>query len=345
MANKVAYLDLDAVAYTGASIAEKKAYKWVKKDGSEETEVFSKAKDAKEWFEGEVAFGMIEADEWERETITLFLPVEDAIKATDSELKKWIDSVHKLWTPDCQLKGYLTSSGRKLKDADGLEDRYQYNRYECRETWTPKPKPIHLAACREHLINTYDWIKMSPPGIEADAVVVGLAERRGKNACIGFKDKDLRQTMGVNMVEMNAQPRDRVLETTNVLGELRIKENAKGDKKVEGEGFKLMCYQTVVGDTADGYKGVAKVGPVAGFNLIDPCTSTRDCCRVLVEFYEEKFPNGIIYTSWDGQDKVLTSNQLLTQHMRLSYHERSGKDLLTPIERYLNGDNPLYRHK
>ena len=71
MGQKVAYLDLDAVAYTGASIAQKLAYQWVKKDGTEKTEVFDKAAKAKEWYDGEVGFGMIEPDEWKRETITL----------------------------------------------------------------------------------------------------------------------------------------------------------------------------------------------------------------------------------------------------------------------------------
>ena len=258
-------------------------------------------------------------------------------------MKKWKESVTTLWDKDCVFKGFLTCSGRKLKDADGLEDRYQHNRYDCLETWTPKPKPDHLSDCRTYLI-TFDWIKMSPPGIEADAVVVGLAERKGEDACIGFKDKDLRQTMKVNMVEMNAQPHERVLETTDILGSLRVKVSVKGAKKVEGEGFKIMCYQTCVGDSADGYKGINKFGPMAGFALFAPCKSVEDCCKALVNLYNDKFPEGKKYTSWDGQEMDLTAMQLLTQHMRLAYHERSSKDLLTPIERYLNGDNPLYKH-
>lgn len=344
MGKKVAYLDLDAVAYTGASIAQKLAYKWKKKDGSEETEVFDKAAKAKEWYDGEVGFGMIEPDEWERETITLYQPLDVAIKGMDYELKKWKDSIHKLWSKDCEFVGFLTCSGLKNKDAPHIENRYQHNRYTCKKTWTPKEKPIHLPNCRSHMITAYDWVHMSPPGIEADAIVVGFAERRGLDACIGFKDKDLRQTMNVNLVEMNAQPRDRILETTNDLGDLRLTRSVKGVPKIHGEGFKILCYQTAAGDSSDGYKGIKGFAEVAGFDLFNPCTTVEECCKVLAELYQGKFPEGKQYKSWDGKEMDLTWEELLTQHMRLAYHERSSKDLLTPIERYLNGDNPLYQH-
>jgi hypothetical protein len=344
MGRKVAYLDLDAVAYTGASIAQKLAYQWEKKDGSDKTEVFDKAAKAKEWYEGEVGFGMIEPDEWERKTITLHQPLEVAIKGVEYELKKWMDAVKKLWCKDAEFVGFITCSGLKDKDAKGLEDRYQFNRYDCKETWTPKPKPNHLPDCRTHLITTNDTIYMSPKGLEADAILVGFAERRGMDACLVFKDKDLRQAMDVNLLDMNAKPSDLILETTTTLGSLTLKSNVKSVKKVEGEGFKLLCYQTCVGDSADGYKGINKFGPVAGYDLLNDCDSVEDCCKALVDLYNTKFPDGKRYKSWDGLDMDLTAMQLLTQHMRLAYHERSSKDLLTPIERYLNGDNPLYKH-
>ncbi len=344
MVRKVAYLDLDAVAYTGASTAQKLAYQYHMKDGTKSTEVFKTAVLAKTWFEGEVAFGMIEEDEWERETITQHQPLSVAIKSLEKELKSWQDSVKKLWDKDCEFVGWLTSSGRKDKDADGLEHRYQHNRYIDKKNWTAKPKPVHLAACREYMINTYSWIKMSPPGIEADAVVVGLGERRGENACIGFKDKDLKQTMNVNLIDMNGNPRDRKLEKTTTLGKLELLSSVREVKSVEGTGFKIMCYQVAAGDSADGYKGIKGFAAVAGFNLFNPIESVEGCCKALVDLYTSRFPEGIKYTSWNGKEIELTAMQLLTQHMRLAYHERSSRDLLTPIERYLKGDNPLYKH-
>lgn len=344
MGKKVAYLDLDAVAYTGASIAQKLAYKWKKKDGSEETEVFNKAAKAKEWYEGQVGFGFIEPDEWERETITLFQSLEIAIKGVEYELKHWMDSIKKLWSKDVEFIGFLTCSGLKNKDIGGLENRYQFNRYVDKVDWIAKEKPLHLSDCRTYLINTYDWIHMSPPAVEADAIVVGFAERRGIDACIGFKDKDLRQAMNVNLIEMNPKPRDRALETTDTLGSLRVKVSVKGVKSVEGEGFKLLCYQTCVGDSSDGYKGLKGVGDVAGYDLLNDCTSVEECCVALTGLYESKFPDGIKYKSWDKKEMELTWQELLMQHMRLAYHERSSKDVLTPIERYFNGDNPLYQH-
>lgn len=345
MARRIAYLDLDAVAYTGASAAQKLAYQWHHIPGTEDsTEVFKNAALAKEWYDGEVAFGMIEADEWKRETITVQKDLAFAIRGVEGELKKWKESINKLWDKDCEFVGFLTCSGPKDKDAPGLEDRYQHNRYIDKENWIPKPKPIHLAACRTHLITVHDWIKMSPPRVEADAIVVGLAERRGDNACIGFKDKDLKQAMDTNLVDMNPAPRDRVLEKSGTLGHLELIRSVKGVPKVEGTGFKLMCYQTAAGDGADGYKGVAGFACVAGFDLFDPLETIEECCKALVDLYNTKFPDGKKYKSWDEKEYNLSAMELLTQHMRLAYHERSSKDLLTPIERYLKGDSPLYQH-
>jgi hypothetical protein len=343
MAAKYAYLDLDAVAYAGACSAEKTFYKWKKKDGSEpDSNPFQRASEAKGWMDMQLGFDFItDVTEWERVTYKEPLTLKVATDKVDDKIKEWQKSIRELFDEDAIFKGYLTCSGPKNKDIKGLEHRYQHNRYlennDFPRVWTPQAKPSFLSGCREYLLTAYDWVKMSPAGVEADACVILEAERKGYDGCLGFVDKDLRQAMRTCIVEMNAKPIDRKLEKTSELGDLRIKFSKAGVKMVEGEGFKLVCFQTVVGDGADGYKGVKGVGAMAGYNLLKDCLTVLECCEILVAFYSNKFPDGIIYDSWDGVNIHKSAKELLVQHQRLAYHERGSKDLETPIERYIEG--------
>lgn len=345
----VAYLDLDSVAYVGASIAAKLNYVWVHKDGIQKSEVFKKAEDAKVWYEGKVDFEEIIPEEWTRETIVREEPVEFAIKGVENELNSWIRTARKLsGNKDIILKSYLTSSGLKNKDIKGLEDRYQFNRYDVKaedyEGWVPKPKPKHLKACREYLLNTYDWTKLSAKGIEADAPVIYFSERKGKSALMMSKDKDLKQVMNTYYVDMNLAEKHRELKLSTELGYIELVEDRKGVKSGKGDGFKLLCFQLCVGDTSDGYKGLKGFGPVSGFELLDPCKTVEECCEAIVNLYKDKFPDGHEYKSWDGVITKRTWQELLIQHCQLAYHERGPKDKSNPMERYINGEDPIFRY-
>ncbi len=355
MIKKYAYLDLDGVAYIGACIAEKVAYKWKTKKGVEpeqETQEFAKAKDAKQWYDERVGFEEINPEEWERVTIPKIQDLSVALKGVDLELEKWMKSCKELFHEDVIFKGFLTCSGLKNKDIHDLQHRYQHTRFanfkeaegKDYEHWEDKPKPMYLSECRNHLITTYDWIKMSPPAIEADAIVVALAERKGENAVVGLKDKDLMQVMNSHYINMNDTPKKRELVKTDYLGSLWIKENAKGVKSLEGNGFKLIAAQTATGDTSDGYKGIHRFGPVDAYNLLEDATSPEECCKRLVELYEGKFPEGIEYEVWQEKGRFVkrSAMELLIQHMQLAYHERGSKDTSNPISRYLVGEDPVW---
>lgn len=343
---KYGYLDLDSVAYIGACIAQKLNYKWVNKITKDETEVFKSAKESKVWHTGAISFGEIQEEEWERVTITNLLSEEEAIQATEKELQVWISTAKYLSkNPDIKLKGYLTSSGVKTKDIGGLEDRYQCNRYKDKENWVPIDRPVHLKACREYIIQNYDWVSMSPKGYEADALVVCLAEKRGKwNGMIMSKDKDLKQAMDVVFVDMNLPWGKRVQQMTTKIGHLNlVKKN--GVNKLEGDGFKFLCAQTIMGDSSDGYYGVKGAGGVLVYNLLNDLHTVESLCEALVTFYKEKFPNGHQYTSWDKKPQERTAEELLIQHCQLAYHERGLNDKSNPLERYLNGEEPIKRYK
>jgi hypothetical protein len=357
MVQKYAYLDLDGVAYIGSCIAEKVAYIWKTKEGiepSQESPEFPKAKEAKEWYEERVGFEEINPAQWERHTIPKLQDLSVALKCVDLELGKWMKTCQDLFDKDVIFKGYLTCSGIKNKDVHDLQHRYQHSRFanfkdaegKDYEHWESKTKPMYLADCRNHLLNTYDWITMSPPKVEADAIVVGMAERKGHNAVIGLKDKDLMQVISSNYINMNDPPAKRKLVKTSEVGELWIKSSAKGVKSLEGNGFKLVAAQTPQGDSSDGYKGIYRFGPMDAYELLNEAESVEECCQLLVELYQGKFPDGIEYQAWQDKGKIIkrTWKELLIQHMRLAYHERGSKDVLTPIEKYFNGGNPIYKH-
>lgn len=341
---KIAYLDLDSVAYLGACIAQKKGYKWVNKETSEETEVFKSAKDAKVWMEGEIAFAETDPDEWKRETVEFLLSEEEAIKFTERELKSWVSTAKSLTkNPDIKVKGFLTSSGKKNKDINGLEDRYQFNRYKDTENWIPIDKPKHLKACREYLLRCYDWIKLSPVGFEADALVIYFAEKHGPNTVIMSKDKDLVQAMNTNFIDMNKIPKFRKLIKLDEVGNVELVDTNSGPD-IKGNGFKFLCCQIIRGDRSDGYLGLKGIGPVAAFEIINTCETIEDCCKALVSLYEERFPNGYEYTSWDNKPQQRTAHELLKQHCQLAYQERGKSDKTNPISRYLAGKDPIRRY-
>lgn len=337
MAMKYAYLDLDTVAYQGAAACEKANYVWVSKVDGARTSKFTNAADAATYMEDAEFTGLIDPADWEREKIIDEKPVEEAYKATVSIMKNWIKTVKDLFGEDVKLTGYLSSKGEKNKVIPTTIKVYQHNRIG-------KPKPRYLEECRQHMLKTFSWIKLSPKGVEADACVVNFAEKHGENGVAAFIDKDLKQVMGCYYIDMNDAPKERELVLSTELGYIDLKEGMSTPTGI-GDGFKLICFQTCAGDSSDGYGGLMGVGAVKAKKLFEDCESIKECCEVLLNTYRHKYPDGIKYTSWSGIDMALTADELVDQHMRLAYHERGGKDVLTPIRRYLNGDNPIYQHK
>ena len=341
-------MDLDSVAYLAASIAQKVNYQYTNKNTGQQSEVFKNAKEAKQWLYEETEFEGIDPTEWERSEIIKWLTFKEVKTVADNEITNWIKAAKKFSdNPDIVIKGYLTSSGIKNKDIKGLQDRYQYNRYLNTATdyegWIPKPRPKYLGQCRDYLLTRYPWIKMSPKKIEADAPVVYFAESKGEKGLLMSKDKDLKQAMNTHYIDMNPKKDEQVLCKSSIIGYIDILERGNV-KELVGDGFKLICAQTIKGDASDGYKGVPKVGAVKVMEILASEDTPEGCCKALLDFYEYKYSNGITYKSWDDVEQHRTAQELLIQHMKLAYHERGPKDTLTPIERYLKGEDPVYRH-
>lgn len=356
-----AVLDLDSLPYVGASVAEKPTYQWFRKDGTSQSAMFDKAKDAKEWLEGMVGFHGEDPNDWERKRVYDLKDVSVAVKAMGYEFASWEKSIKRLTgNPNIKYKGYLTCSGLKNKDVDHLEVRYQHNRYESRSPknlpegcdkytapWVKKWKPTHLGACRTHLMVTKSWCKMSPVTIEADAPAIFVTEKMGLTAVLVSKDKDLKQAMKGYYIDMNPKEADRVMIKLSVLGNIGFKRDAKGAIQAFSEdstGFKLIMGQTIAGDSSDGYGGLKGVGIGKAVELLENCETVEECCQVVADVYAKKYPDGYSYVDWNKQSQEKTWQEICIQHCQLAYHERGSKDILNPMSRFLEGYQPIYYH-
>lgn len=349
-----AFIDSDPIAYMGACAVEKTKYKYVKNDGSVETEVFHTAKAAKKWLDDmtgkstaaqddELGFDTEEndfnPDEWTRQSWKEIGTEEEAIKKTEACLQDYLfvagQNIQK-W------EGYLTEKGTtKNKDVSGLENQYQCNR----KLATSPVEPTHLRACRNYLLMNNN-IHLIKGGFEADAIVIAKAEKLGEKAVILSKDKDLRQAENVYVIDMS-YPADK-LEAwkTTKLGDLWF---CPIKKKYVGHGFMWLAFQAMAGDNADGYYGLKGYGQKAAVSLLKGCVHTTrcDCLKKHGEVYQ--FPcktrqeivdrmlksyylalgNSYTYTSWDGKKVTLTPRELLEQHFWLAHQERHPKDRFT----------------
>lgn len=342
---KYAYADLDSIPHLAASIAESNTYQWVKKDGASQSEVFPKADLAKAWYDEMLELELLVPDEWERIVKVKLLPERVALKAVEREINNWIKTAKELTgNPNLIIKGFISGPGRKTKDIDGLEDRYQYNRYKCKKDWIPIDRKVHMDACRNHLITCYDIVKMSPNGIEADAVVIWLSENRGKEGVMLIKDKDLKQGFDTNYIDMNAKPADRCIQKTTLLGEAFAKKLPSG-WVLDGNGLTFILGQMIAGDTADGYKGIKGYGPLKTAKIFEGCEDVEGVLKAATDTYYEKFPDGHEYVDWNGVTQYKTADEMAIMHCQLAYHERGGKDKSNPVERYLKGEPQLWELK
>lgn len=317
---KYAFIDSDPIAYAGAFAVQKARYKYQNSITGEETLLFENAKQGKVYLSQEQEkcelFGFdFNAADWIREKVVVMGTDEEAVKASDQALDKYLKNVK-----GCEWAGFFTEKGeKKNKDLPGLEKQYQGNR-------AGLVSPTFLALCRSHLMSKPE-MSMVRNGFEADSIVIARSEKKGKAGVLLSLDKDLRQAENTYVMDMSYDPPLILIADNNVGGvwECHLKSDAAKKKfKFCGVGFKWLCFQAVAGDQADHYGGIKGIGARAVIKALEGCETYQQCLDAVYAFYVKH--GAFKYTSWDGQDMELSPADMMLQHFNLAYQERSPSD-------------------
>lgn len=136
-----------------------------------------------------------------------------------------------------------------------VDPNYKSNRQGAR-------KPLCYQTLREEAVGTYTTKAF--PGLEADDVAGILATKPGADCIICSQDKDMK-----------------TIPTTIWNGEHLV-------TYTEAEADYWHLYQTLVGDTVDGYKGCPGIGKVKAEKLLINCDNAANMWAVVKETYEAK---------------------------------------------------------
>tara|TARA_R110000803_G_scaffold73775_3_gene137659 strand:- start:4146 stop:4877 length:732 start_codon:yes stop_codon:yes gene_type:complete len=150
---------------------------------------------------------------------------------------------------------YLTGKGNFRNDY-AITAKYKGNRDN-------KPKPIHIQAIRQHLIDQWDAVVTDNE--EADDAIAIAATTLGEEGVIVSLDKDFLQvpTRMYNFVK-------RTWTTTN-----------------EFDGMHFLYRQMLMGDRIDNIIGIKGIGEVKSSKLLAECTTEREHYDKVVEVYAE----------------------------------------------------------
>jgi 5'-3' exonuclease len=159
-----------------------------------------------------------------------------------------------------------------------------YPEYKANRT---APKPQHLAACKDHLIEKYQ--AQVSDGCEADDLL-GIAQCASDNTIICSLDKDLRMIPGkhysfeihgtINRGPRTGQSWTRPMEICEVS---------------EFDGLRSFYTQILVGDSSDNVKGASGIGPVKAERLLAGCTTEQELYEAVSDCFssqEELLMNG-----------------------------------------------------
>lgn len=275
-------LDMDSLVYQAALVAQTTEYAAIL-DGKE-IGTFHSAKAFKIWqedaleFGGDTLHGLSQEDMAKvvREKKTSLGKPEDAYKAFDRIVEQWFEaSGCKKWI------GYIGNDDSKSNFRYLEATRFAYK--DSRST----EKPVYLEDVREYAKKNPNII-ISPAHLESDDRVVMHSQKYKHKCCIGFIDKDLLNTQGCYLFNMNTME-EPVFSSKKVVGTLE-----KTSGKVTGTGILHLLHQALIGDTVDNIKCIPKVGPIKSYDLLGEFSGvdkkyTKDALQVVADVYKEVF--------------------------------------------------------
>ena len=193
-----------------------------------------------------------------------------------------------------------------FREGIAKKKKYKDNRSE-------SSRPFHYYNIKVYCQSKYDCIVVE--GMEADDALCikqvmqdddyitrfVSGKEEGEQTIICSRDKDLRQCPGWHFGwELGNQPQFGPY-LVDELGWIKLSDDRK---KVRGVGSKFFHAQMLMGDAVDNIPGLPNCGPVATFNLINPCTSTLECEQAVVGAYK-----GVYEDSW--KDELLEQAMLV----------------------------------
>lgn len=165
---------------------------------------------------------------------------------------RWDEDNHVLWANEEEVWDTLQASIGDLQERFGASSdivvclgQAPYFRHDLFPAYKPGRgrKPLAFADIRRRVQETYKCVEFA--GLEADDVMGILATRPGNDAIIVARDKDM-----------------------NGVGPAKVWDGSKFMNISEAEADYFHLYQTLTGDTTDGYKGCPGVGPVKATSLL-----------------------------------------------------------------------------
>jgi len=292
-------MDMDSLAYQAALVAQTTEYAAVL-DGKE-IGTFHSARAFTIWKEdsaefGDTLYGLSEEDMGKvvREKKTSLGKPEDACKAFDTIVKQWFKaSGCKKWI------GYIGNDDSKSNFRYKTATRFPY------KNGRPTEKPVYLKDVREYAKQNPN-IVVSPAHLESDDCVVMHSQKYKHKCCISFVDKDIANTQGCYLFNMNTMD-EPVFSSRKVVGTLEKKSG-----KVTGTGILHLLHQALIGDSVDNIKCIPKIGPAKSYELLKEFSGvdkkyTKDVLEVVAEVYKETFGEEYEYVHVHTEEEVTVS--------------------------------------
>lgn len=235
-------------------------------------------------------------------------PEEIAIVRADKTMREILEST------GCGFyRGFLSgqTNFRKI-----LYPAYKANRTQ--------PRPIHLAACQQFLVE--EWDCDVTDGYEADDA---LGMEQDENTILCSIDKDFRQIPGHHY-------------------EWEITGTSHGKSWVKPQSFytvneldgtRFFWRQMMIGDVADNIIGVNKIGEKKAAGFIDHLNDPSDMFDVVLEKYEGDLSrfliNGVCLYVWQRKEQLWPN--LLLNHYRLNEASRRAVEVMLNSMKSLTG--------
>jgi len=202
-------------------------------------------------------------------------------------------------------------------------------------------KPIQLSDTKDYLVENHNGDVVT--GIEADDALEILGytgfknyQETGKFSHVVVSiDKD---SLSTPSLLFNFYKEDGVYKNPYIIliddsiGDLWIVEKSK-KKEVKGWGSFWLAYQMLMGDKTDTIRPYQdfdiKFGDMTCFNLISECKTQAELFNTVKAQYYVWFPDGVNFTSWDGTEKSLTTDEWIETIFQLVYMKRWENDETT----------------